>query len=57
MSVSACVDERVVLRCPPNHYIIVLTSEWQSASAIPGLPRCVSDDLYGAGELNENIAF
>jgi len=54
VSVSACVDERVVLRCPPNHYIIVLTAEWQSANAIPGLPRCVSDYLHGAGGPDAN---
>ena len=56
MSVSACIDERAVLRCQPNHYIVVLTAEWQTANAIHGLPDCITDHLPSTGQSNENIA-
>jgi len=49
VSVSACIDERVVLRCQPNHYIIVYTAEWQSADSVPGLPVCVRDYPISTG--------
>jgi len=49
VSVSACVDERTVLRCQPNHYIIVYTAEWRRADDIPGLPVCITDHLPSTG--------
>ena len=47
---SACIDERVVLRCQPNHYIIIYTAEWQPADSVPGLADCITDHLPDTGD-------
>ena len=49
---SACINERIVLRCQPNHYIIVSTAEWQTADSVPGLPGCITDHLPVTGDYN-----
>jgi len=56
VSVSACTEERIVLRCQPNHYITVYTAEWQSADSIPGLPGCVATEHLQTGSTGKLIA-